>query len=77
MTHPPPALRDGHGIAVRIGRDFPRWLILWGAYSREYWAYPCFRVPPGTVLHSPDPGELAGQMTMIQGLSTGKRSLSI
>ena len=58
--------KRAHAIARRIGRDFPQWLVIWGTYSRVYWAYPTFPVPRGTVLHASDPGELARQMREIQ-----------
>jgi hypothetical protein len=35
--------------AARIDRDHPRWLILWGAHTRLFWA---FRAPRGASLHS-------------------------
>lgn len=39
---------------------------MWGAYSREFWAYPCFAVPPGTILHAADASDLAGMMDRLQ-----------
>ncbi len=45
---------------------FPGWLVMWGAHSRQFWAYPCFDAPPGTILHAPDPSELAGMMRRVQ-----------
>ena len=53
-------------IAQWIGQDFPQWFIMWGAYSRAYWAYPAFPAPRGTIVHSHDPGELTRQMREIQ-----------
>lgn len=53
-------------MAKRTERDFPRWLVMWGPYSMEYWAYPCFYVPRGTIVHSSDPAELTTNMRAIQ-----------
>jgi hypothetical protein len=53
-------------IAQRIGQDFPQWLVIWGTYSRVYWAYPTFPAPRGTILHARDPSELTRQMREIQ-----------
>ena len=53
-------------IAQRIGQDFPQWLVIWGTYSRVYWAYPTFPIPKGTILHANDPDELIRQMREIQ-----------
>jgi hypothetical protein len=65
--------KRARAMAGRIGRDFPQWLVIWGTYSRVYWAYPTFPVPRGTLVHSSDPGELARQMREIQ-LSGGQPS---
>jgi hypothetical protein len=53
-------------IAGRIVEVFPHWLVMWGAYTREFWAYPCFRAPKGAVLHARDPNDLAGMMHRLQ-----------
>jgi hypothetical protein len=37
---PPPASRPPH----------PHWLILYGPWTRHYFAFPRFHVPPGTIL---------------------------
>lgn len=52
--------------AALIERDFPQWLVMWGPYSREFWAYPLFNAPRGTIAHSPNPNELASDMGTIQ-----------
>ena len=41
--------------AQQIGHRHPRWLVMWGPYSRTYWAYPRLPVPQGTIVHAPDP----------------------
>jgi hypothetical protein len=53
-------------MAARIQRDYPHWLVMWSAYYAEYWAYPCFRVPRGTVLHAAEPNELVRGMRTVQ-----------
>ena len=58
--------------ARQIEQDHPQWLVMWGLYSEEYWAYPCFDVPRGTIAHSADPNELAKAMRAIR-MSHGKR----
>jgi hypothetical protein len=57
--------------AMRIEHDFPHWLVIWGPYSREYWAYPRFHAPRGTIAHSADPNVLARDMRAIQ-MSSGR-----
>lgn len=52
--------------AARVEKAYPGWLVMWGPYYREYWAYPCFSVRQGTILHSSDPGELVREMRSVQ-----------
>ena len=52
--------------AAQVERDHPRWMIVWGSYSREFWAYPKFNVSPGTILHSRDPNVVATQMRQVE-----------
>ncbi|HUY46405.1 MAG TPA: hypothetical protein VMV92_11845 [Streptosporangiaceae bacterium] len=47
-----------HRTAARLTRDNPRWLILWGTWTRLYWAFACFHVLPGTILTAAAPGDL-------------------
>ena len=61
--------RDRESARVMAGRlmdVFPAWLVLWGAYTREFWAFPYFDAPAGTVLSDADSGVLAGRMHRIQ-----------
>lgn len=53
-------------VAARIERVFPRWLVMYGAYSHQFWAYPRFRVPRGTIAHAASPDDLVGMMRAIQ-----------
>lgn len=52
--------------AARIERENPRWLVMWGVYSRLYWAFPRFDAPPGMIIAAPDPGELLARMRRIE-----------
>jgi hypothetical protein len=38
--------------AGQIQHAFPLWLVIWGTWSREWWAFPCLDAPKGTILHS-------------------------
>jgi hypothetical protein len=53
---------DQRRAAARIERDHPQWLILWGAHTRLFWAFPCFQAPPGTIIAAPDTTELTARM---------------
>lgn len=48
--------------AAQLQRHRPRWLIMYGPWSRLYWAYACFDVPQGMILAAEDPQELANLM---------------
>ena len=48
--------------AARIERDHPQWLILWGAHTRLFWAFPRFHAPPGTVIAAQGTAELITRM---------------
>lgn len=45
-------------IAAQITHSYPHWLVTWGTYSRFFWAFPRFDVPPGTIIAAPDTAEL-------------------
>jgi hypothetical protein len=74
LPQPPRPDRDSgqHERAARISQVFPLWLILWGTWSRRYWAYPRFRAPRGTILQAADPGDLVAQMRQVQAAVTGQ-----
>lgn len=71
-TQDPPAAHEHMAstprrvTVTRIEQDYPLWLVMWGAYSEEYWAYPRFDAPRGTILHSRDPNSLASEMRAMQ-----------
>jgi hypothetical protein len=52
--------------ASRAGHVFPSWLVMWGSYSRQFWAFPCFKAAPGTVVQAADISTLAGMMHRVQ-----------
>ena len=53
-------------MATRIERQYSAWLVMWSLYYREFYAYPCFTVPNGTVLHYADPARLVAEMFTVQ-----------
>ena len=48
--------------AARLQQSHPHWLVMYGPWSRQYWAYACFDVPQGMILAATDPRELASLM---------------
>jgi hypothetical protein len=47
--HDPAQRRAAHRLTHRN----PGWIIIWGTWSREFWAYPTFHTPPATHIHAP------------------------
>jgi len=60
--------------ARRLQNEHPRWLIIWGLHSREYWAFPSLPVPPGTYLHAPHPVLLEEAIREVELAITGWQS---
>ena len=48
--------------AARLQHACPHWVILYGAWTRLFFAFPRFGVPPGTIVSAPSPGELVEWM---------------
>ena len=44
--------------AGRIERQNPGWVIMYGPWTRRFWAYPQFFTPRGTILDAPSTAEL-------------------
>lgn len=45
-------------VAARIMVHRPSWVVLWGLWSRRYWAFPLFDAEPGTIISSASGTEL-------------------
>jgi hypothetical protein len=56
-------------MAARIEEVFPEWFVMWGAYSRQFWAYPLFDAPAGTIVHAASASDLAAMMRRVQRLA--------
>jgi hypothetical protein len=52
--------------AARIARDFPRWLVLYGSYTRQFVAFPLFGTARGGFVAAYDPQALVARMRVIQ-----------
>jgi hypothetical protein len=60
--------RDTAGL---IERDNPGWMVIFGRYSRRYWAYPLFPVPTGTVVGAASPADLVTRMREVENAYGG------
>jgi hypothetical protein len=52
--------------ASEIERRHPGWMVIWGCYSRMFWAFPCFQVPQGTIVSARDPESLLADMRRVE-----------
>jgi hypothetical protein len=48
--------------AERINQARPQWLVLWGSYSRAYWAFPLFEMRRRMLVHAANPDALVASM---------------
>jgi hypothetical protein len=53
-------------IAGEIEQSNRAWLVIWGRYSRLFWAFPRFKAPAGTILSASNPDQLLAYMDSVQ-----------
>jgi hypothetical protein len=53
---------EGKGIAENIQRKHPGWMIVFGVYSRQFVAFPLFKVNKRTILAARYPDALIDRM---------------
>ena len=52
-----------HQVAGRLSERCPDWLVMWGTWSRRFWAYPLFRAPRGTIINAATASDLLTLMS--------------
>lgn len=52
--------------AARMQHHNPHWVIMWGTYSRRYWAFPRFNALPGTVVTAVDAAGLTARLRHVK-----------
>jgi hypothetical protein len=72
-TAPVPGVDDERAreTAIRVERGFPQWMIMWGVYSQEFWAFARFDGPQAVIVHTADPDELARRMLGAEARAAG------
>jgi hypothetical protein len=55
-------------ITAGLQAEFPGWLVLWGRYTRVYWALPWFNAPRGSYFGERNPADLAARMQQTEML---------
>jgi hypothetical protein len=53
-------------VASEIEQSHPHWVVMWGCYSRLFWAFPHFQVPKGTIVSAPDRERLLADMHSVE-----------
>jgi hypothetical protein len=53
-------------IAQRLEHENPSWIVLYGAYSKEFVAFPRFAAPRGTIVALGDPAALPSRLRLIE-----------
>jgi hypothetical protein len=69
-----PAVADMRLLAQRLERENPSWIVLYGAYSKEFVAFPRFTVPRGTIVVTRQPGALPARLRQIEQQAAGAGS---
>jgi hypothetical protein len=49
-------------IAEQINRSHPQWLVIWGLYSRRFWAFALFEMQPRMPVCAGYPDALIARM---------------
>lgn len=49
-------------IAEQIDEDWPEWLVLWGCYSKRFWAFPLFDMRRRMVVFANYPDAVVARM---------------
>jgi hypothetical protein len=49
-------------IARRIELEYPRWIVVFGAFTKQFICFPRFPAAPGTVVIASYPGALPERM---------------
>ena len=52
--------------ARRLEAENPLWLVVYGAYSKEFVCFPRFRVPGRVIIAARNPGELPPRMRRVE-----------
>jgi hypothetical protein len=53
---------EARELARRIEREHPRWIVMFGAFTKQFICFPRFPAMPGTVVVASYPGALPARM---------------
>jgi hypothetical protein len=53
-------------IAGEVEQEHQNWAVMWGCYTRLFWAFPLFEVPKGTIVSARDADRLLLDMEQVE-----------
>jgi hypothetical protein len=59
---------EGREIAEELEQQHPRWIVIFGAFTREFVCLPRFAAIPGSMVVAIYPGAAAGRMSEVERL---------
>lgn len=66
---------EGREIAEELEQQHPRWIVIFGAFTREFVCLPRFAVPPGLKVVAIYPKAAAGRMSEVEKLHRVREAL--
>lgn len=66
----------GREIARELEKQHPRWIVIFGAFTREFICLPRFAAPPGLKVVAIYPKAAADRMSRVERLYRVRESLS-
>jgi len=64
------------GIAKELEQQHPRWIVIFGTFTREFFCLPRFAAPPGLKVIAVYPKAAADRMSSVERLYKVRESLS-
>ncbi len=60
------AAQQNRQMVESLRRRHPDWMVMYGAYSQMFWAFPLFTARPGHYVGTADPADLDRQMSAVE-----------
>lgn len=61
-------------VAENLESGYPRWIVVFGVFTRQFVAFPRFSVPAGTIAVANYPGALTARMLGIERMMQARGS---
>jgi hypothetical protein len=63
------SMETAHALAHQLEMENPLWIVVFGAYSKEFVCFPRFYVPGGAIVAARHPGALMARMRWAENCS--------